>query len=106
MTTTLTITTNGHRRELVSFDEAGRPDDFDYIEETEDIHTPRLFRYRGEWYDLHEFNACGRGGAPNHIANLLPGWDAFQSDTFFSGIAVRILSGDDDGFVVAALVTS
>jgi hypothetical protein len=103
MSPDLTIRTNGHRRELVSFEEAGSPDDFDYIA-GEDRYSPRLFSYRGAWYDLNEFDPVGRSGAPNHMANQLPGWDAFQSDSFFSGIAVRILSGDDEGFIVAALV--
>lgn len=98
------IITNWHRRELVTFEEAGCPEDFNYIT-GDDRYEPRLFRYRGAWYDLNDgFVACNRDGATNHMHMNLPGWDGFQADTYFSGVAVKILNGDDDGFIVAALV--
>ena len=111
MTDTLTIRTNRHRYELVSYAEAYgtlgfKPSYFGYIMD-EDRYSERLFRYRGEWYDVDEFSpAPATVGADNQMIQHLPGWDAFQSDSYFSGIAVKFLTGDDDGFVQVATVYS
>lgn len=77
------ITTNNVPRELVTFHdlpEAER-EDFDYIEE-DGQWSPRLFCYRGHWYDSHEFERA-RGN------EVLTGWDGVQSDTYFSGTLIR-----------------
>lgn len=74
------IRTNHHWYELVSFCElpleVQLSEDFDYIE---DIDRPRLFKYKGHWYDVNEFFV---EGAP-------VGWDAVQTDSFFSGTIIR-----------------
>ena len=44
-----------------------------------------FFRYKGETYDLGEFEVWTNPESPMRDG----GWDGFQSDSFFSGILVR-----------------
>lgn len=83
------ITNNQLRPILTGFD---MPDSAwrnfaDYVTNRNDL---RFFRYRGEWYDLSEFMI-----SPPELAKL--GWDGFMSDTYFSGIAIKI---KDDSVIV------
>ncbi|SRR5579864_2408931 len=56
-----------------------------------------FFRYRGELYDLSEFVESAPLG--------VNGWDAFRSDSFFSGIVIRYVQRErDDDAIVAGLV--
>lgn len=57
---------------------------FDYIE-GEDAHSPRLFEYRGEWYDCHAFERTDStlGYRPELIDE---GWDFVQTDSAFSAV--------------------
>jgi hypothetical protein len=76
------IRTNHHPRDLVTWwdlPESARPD-FDYIE-GEDRCSPRLFCYRGDWYDLNQF-------FPLFDHPDLP-WHGYQGDCYFSGTLVR-----------------
>lgn len=99
----ITVTTNNHRRPIIDgwqLTPAERAE-FDYldwkaIEEGTD--SASFFRYRGTLYDLSDF----RESAPRGI----DGWDAFQSDSFFSGIVIRYIQGDDEDEVVVGLVLS
>lgn len=85
---TMTITTNGHARELralYELPESARAD-FDYVgpcEESNDAAWDRrFFDYRGAWYDV-------RDGFDRTTSDELRAWDGFQSDSCFSGIAIR-----------------
>lgn len=60
---------------------------------------PQFFRYRGELYDLDEFEVWDNPASPTRGA-----WDGFRSDSYFSGLAVRYC--DDFERVVVALVMS
>jgi hypothetical protein len=95
-TDNLTITTNNRARDLVTFYDLPlfEQDDFDYVE-GEDRHGYRFFRYRGSWYDSHEFTICD-----------LAGWHAQQPDTFFSGILVRYDEWDGESVVVGSYYVS
>jgi hypothetical protein len=82
----ITIITNNQPRELFSLcdlPEKARGD-FEYIE-GEDQYSPRLFKYRGAWYDTNEFMRV----PDNCQFDTMRGWDGYQSDSFFSGILVR-----------------
>lgn len=70
--------------------------DFDYLPEGEGS----FFRYKGQVYDMGEFSRIIPPGAtrrhPTECANPdLQDWDAYASDSFFSGIVVKI---DRDGW--------
>ena len=69
----------------LTIDEQGQFDYLDWpaIERGEDSAT--FFRYRGQLYDLGEFQTTR--GLPEF--SPLVAWDGYQSDSFFSGIVVR-----------------
>jgi hypothetical protein len=83
------ITTNNVPRDIIDgyFLTADERKEFDYvdwdaIEKGEDSFS--AFRYKGQLYDLGEFERVTEGG---DFANK--GWHGFQSDSYFSGIAVK-----------------
>ena len=65
-------------------------DQFDWA--SGDDYTDGFFRYRSYWYHISEFTS----GAP------VDGWQGFQADTFFSGVAINI-SSDGEQYQVATI---
>jgi hypothetical protein len=93
--TEVTIITNNVPRWIVEAHEltAAERADFDYldweaIERGED--SASFLRYRGEVYDLGEFECWDNPASPTRH-----GWDGIRPDSFFSGILVRYA---DDSF--------
>ena len=86
----LEIKTNGHWRDLVAL--ADIPEkkraDFDYIDEDESF-SPRLFCYRGEFYDSSEFITTSPGPWNHGLPEAFRGWDGYSSDSFFSGLLIK-----------------
>lgn len=66
--------------------------DFDYME---DIDGGAFVRYRGRLYDVGEFTR-----AP--AALRLLGWEGIATDSFFSGVLIRFVSGDSDRVIMAS----
>jgi hypothetical protein len=63
---------------------------FDYMnwDAIEDgAESASFFRYKGELYDLGEFEACLSRSLRDDSPLLK--WDGFQPDSFFSGLVVR-----------------
>ena len=97
-----TITTNNRPRELKCL--ADLPStaraDFDYITE-DDAYSPRLFAYRGTWYDANEFVRFQDAQAWRALSKSFRGsvahqvWDGYQCDTYFSGIVLRYVPDTD-----------
>lgn len=63
-----------------------------------------FFRYKGNVYDLGEFSRVG------YIEQFGPygRWDAYQSDSYFSGIVVKYVLNDpnyDDSVIVGTYYT-
>lgn len=79
------IITNHRQRELVALCDvpADQRGYLDYIT-GEDVYSPRLVQYRGEWYDVNEFQFIPAGSFLDG-----KGWDGYQSDSFFSGVVIR-----------------
>ena len=81
------VKTNGHARDLVAwyFLPAEARKEFEYVVPADadpenlpdDAWTTRFFRYRGSWYDSHEFE--------RHDNAELRGWDAWQTGTPSNG---------------------
>ena len=107
MTTTsidgLTIKTNNQRRALLSGWELTTKEraELDYIEDSElEESYARFFRFKGNIYDLHEFQRIAQPGevagpwAHYDHKGSLSGWDGIQTDSYFSGILVKYL--DDE----------
>lgn len=98
------VKTNNVPRDVIyghelSADERAQFDYIDWpaIERGED--SASFFRYRGELYDLGEFERWDNPASPTR-----GNWDGFRADSYFSGIAVRYV--DDCERVVVALVMS
>ncbi|CAB5237915.1 hypothetical protein UFOVP142_6 [uncultured Caudovirales phage] len=93
----LKVITNNVPRDLLTWGEI--PESarakFDYIKE-DDRWDYRFFSYRGQWYDANEFM---RNNAPS----LDRKWDGLNSDSFFSGIAIRYVQ-DYERIVVALVI--
>lgn len=85
----ITIKTNGHTRELKSAAEVGREileRDLDYLLPEYDANSdealrPKLFEYRGSWYDVTEFEV-----AP--VDRFHPWW-GIQTESYFSAVLIR-----------------
>lgn len=88
----LTIVTNNQPRELVSLNDIPRRfhSDFDYID-GEDKYSPRLFAYRGAYYDTCEYMRTPCDEAPRLELNKLSQWHGYQSDSFFSGTVIKFV---------------
>lgn len=100
MSSDLQIITNHHPRAMWSFydmPESIQQTEFDYVTDELGKHSPRFFKYRGEWYDAQEFMVC-RG------IEAFEGWHGYQSDSFFSGILIKLT--EDGEQVIPALYLS
>lgn len=89
------VITNGHLRELCTWEEL--PSDevraaFDYARESS---SERFVQYRGSWYDVNDTQRLVVGdtyifGEINlHPSSPLVGWEAMAFDSMWSGIAFR-----------------
>lgn len=61
--------------------------EFNYLEE-EELESASFFRYKGNVYNLGEFGRVEK----NHPFFKI--FDGFTADTFFSGIAIKIVDED------------
>jgi hypothetical protein len=93
------ITTNWQARDLIDASELTEEEreefdylDWDKIERGED--SASFFRYKGTLYDLGEFQRV-----PTVSDGLYQGWDGYQSDTYFSGLLIK-LTDDGEGVIV------
>ena len=77
----LVITTNWHKRELVSFAELPEKarEEFDYIGEN-NSYSPRFVCRRGEWWDVLDTE-----GRPTFVE----GCDAYISTSFWDGMLFK-----------------
>lgn len=94
----ITIITNNVPRDLLDCYEltAKEREKFDYLDwdEIEQGANPtQFFRYKGEVYDLGEFQGTREWVGYN--APDFKGWHGYQSDSFFSGILVKYPETDD-----------
>lgn len=103
---TYSVKTNGHHYELKCWHDMPEKQRqwFDYIDNDDDKCSLRFVCYKRQWYDTNEFVACNREGAHNHIHMNLPGWDGFQADTYFSGVALRYIPETDYEEVAMATI--
>lgn len=105
------VTTNNVPRDLVSLAElpAGvAASEFDYVGE-DDAYSPRFFRYRGAWYDVHEFvriversRATGWAHGVDDGSPLLA-WDGIATDSLFSATLIRYADRDCDSVIVGRI---
>jgi hypothetical protein len=98
----LTIRTNNVPRLLLDWDQLTEKEqkDFDYLTEDEGIGRD-FIRYRGVTYDLGEFLRCPDSSNPSPAALAFSKWDAYQSDSYFSGVLFRYTENDRDRVIMA-----
>ena len=90
----LTIKTNNQWRDFVYRDDvpaAVLADQFSHL--SEDDGSDGFFCYRGHWYHTTDFMNCS--GNKDLVA-----WDGYASDSYFSGVLIKI-SRDGDAVQVA-----
>ena len=71
--------------------------DWQAIEAGED--SASFVRYRGELHDLGEFSASWGLSRESGLPDWLKGWDGYRSDSFFSGLVVRYVTGEGSGWI-------
>lgn len=89
-----TIRGNGQAHDLIYwFDLTSKEKkEFDSLDTTDRQENAIFFRYRGNVYDLGEFSRV-----ESYAPKYLQCFDAYASDTFFSGIGIRLT--EDNGAV-------
>ena len=87
----LTIKTNNVPREtlyIFQIDEKEQKEirkKFDYYNE-EELQEQNFFKYKGYWYCLSDFLRIENN-------DELKGWDGYISDSYFSGVLIKIKEG-------------
>lgn len=83
----MTIKTNNRPRDVIRWWDLSDKErkEFDYLDSEDRQADAEFFRYRGEVYDLGEFQIiprnCNWAGCEK--------WSGYLSDSFFSGILIR-----------------
>ena len=82
------IRTNNVPRELICFADLTMKEQKElcYIKGGE-IFDNRLVRYKGQVYDVNEFEALGRSNTAQLLEDM-KGWDGYQPDCYFSGVVI------------------
>lgn len=102
------VTTNGQRRELLTLVELSdaEREEFDYVTE-DDAYDARFVRAYGNVYDVNDSQRItvsprheSFGGFNVSPHSPLASWHGISTESHWSGTTFRLLSGDDEGFVV------
>jgi hypothetical protein len=94
---TLTVVTNNAPRETMCFsdfsvkDQVKLREKFDWMDENEIEETYSFFKYKGEILHLSEFMNVNYS-----CPTELKGWDGYLTDTYFSGLVVRLVSDNEE----------
>ena len=93
----LTIKTNNHPREILCWGELTTSEKrkFGY-QDVADLCGGSYFRYKGQVYSFDEFFST----------NEIKGWDAYASETYFSGLVVKLVEGDFESQVIVGRYAS
>ena len=96
--TTLTIKSNHQERPVLhawDIPEDVWKDEFDYHgeQDSEEASWVGFFKYKGQYYDMSQFSSipymAARVGGHIHLREGFEEWDAYQSDSAFSGMLYR-----------------
>ena len=90
----LTIKTNNTPRLILNWDEltVSEQSEFDYIDPND---GGSFFRYKGFCYGLHEFERINN----SEIVDELQVWEGIKSESYFSGILLKIAEDGDEVIV-------
>lgn len=86
------IITNNQPRPLLDWSNLTEKEqqEFDWLAPDEKF-SADFFRYKGQVYCLNEFER-----------NSSNGWDGFYCHTFFSGVFVKLIQGNNDEIIVGS----
>jgi hypothetical protein len=98
----MTIKTNNVPRDVVEAYEltAEERAEFDYLDWAaidEGRDSASFVRFKGELYDLGEFEAIDPQRIATHQGSELSAWHACRTDSYFSGLVIRFPPNDTDG---------
>lgn len=109
----MNVTTNNHRRTLVTYWEltVTESEEFDYVTDEDDRYVPRFVRAYGNVYDTHDVQRISV--APRHepfgfnvaADSPLASWHGIATESAFSGTVFRFIN-DEDGADDAVIVGS
>lgn len=96
------IKTNNIPRHLVYGYELTKKEsaEFDYLS-PEELNEREFVRYKGQVYDMGEFMRIDKTMAPHTQRDGGENWHGYSSDSFFSGVLVRV-SNDGESVVMAS----
>lgn len=105
----LRIISNYHERDILYWYDLTEKEqsEFDWIEDSDtlDVDSAEFFRYRGEVYYLSDFVPINNPQYGSGNNSPFPDyWQAYSSDSFFSGLLVRY--SEDYSAVVVGLYLS
>ena len=92
----LTIKTNNHPRELLVWEELTTSEKRQFFVDVPDWCGGSYFRYKGHVYSLDEF----------FVSDAIDGWDAYASETYFSGLVIKLVPGDFESNVIVGRYAS
>lgn len=70
--------------------------EFDYLDTNEKQVSAWFFRYKGNVYDLEEFNRVPSGEG---VTDTFKAWHGIRPDTYFSGVLIRYVNDYEDVIV-------
>src|SRR5271169_6117438 len=91
------FTTNNKWRLLINWQDltVGEQEEFDWINTEEKQSDASFFRYRKNVYCLDMFMLFGKDQM-----NIAKGWQAYHSDSYFSGIVIKINPDDNEEIMI------
>ncbi len=102
----LRIITNRVPRDVLNWYELTEKEraEFDYLDSEERQAEANFVRYRGEVYDLGEFERTPNNEPARQELNQLAAWDGYRGDSFYSGVVIKYC--DDFERVIVGLYLS
>ena len=95
MEKSIAITTDNRKKKLLSASEFPKKFIDENFEGRKD-HFPRFFEYRGQWWDVYEFDKLPEN------SRILPGWSRIFDTSYYTAIAIKFT--DDLKHVIVAEV--
>lgn len=87
----LTIKSNYLKREILYWNNLTfvEKKEFDYLNKNEDCINTSFVRYRGQVYNIDDFEKIVGQNSP------LENWDGYKAETYFSGVCIKLCKDGD-----------
>ena len=90
------VVTNNHEREMYYLYELSERDqktikqDYNWMD-AEALDSESFFKYCERWYSLSDFMSLHNKVYNPNPPDFMDGWDGYLSDSFFSGVLIKVL---------------